>query len=485
MTPTEIKQLLNAIEEDLPVSRWQVDGVPVWPIFRIWFVFAHDEFAGAVERAGGGRIAAGARVLSQLGRGIGQYVKATVGDREHRESGGLAAAVFFTQTTCRVFQVEGRWYDQFCEPVCELLDQRGYRSLLLEHAPRDEYRVPRSRDSQFVQPELSLISLANDLARLRPVPGERELATYFAKHHPGLTISFDGVRRRVHTIRPYARYFKRQLERSRAKIGFVVNYYDLPAMAFTLACRELGIPSVDIQHGGQGDLHLAYSNWRNLPPTGYSVLPTMFWCWSETEAVTIRAWSEPVARWHRPVVAGNLVLGKFMRDDDPMVQRFDREVAAKTGATNILITLRPRGGMPPLLRAAIDAAPASWTWWIRLHPAMLDERSAVDAAVATVRDRVVVDEATRLPLYAVLRHMDAHVTEISSVVLEADQFGVPSVLCHPTGVEYYASLVRSAVGAFTAVEIVETLHVQCARELPRIPVSTIDLETLSRLVEEA
>ena len=108
----------------------------------------------------------------------------------------------------------------------------------------------------------------------------------------------------------------------------------------------------------------------------------------------------------------------------------------------------------------------------------------VDQALAGYRDRrIVVDEATRLPLYALLRHMNVHLTEISSTVLEADQFGVPSVLCHPTGVDYYAPLARGAIGAFTAPDIVAAIETQLKRRLSRRAVATIGADRLAALVE--
>ena len=484
MTPARIREILTTMESSLPVADWNVDGVPVWPVFRIWFVFAHDEFVARAAVESKTLLEASTDRLTSLARGLGHFLGAAISDHQHHQATGRADVAFFTHTTCRVFQADGRWYDQFCEPITEMLDERGFSSALFEHAPRNQYRVPRSRRSQLVQPMMSAIALGNSLLpSSRLMPGEREIAAYFAAHLPELVLDLQTVRQRVHAIPRYARYFSRKLARVRPRVAFVVNYYDVAAMAFIFACRQLGIPTVDLQHGVQGELHLAYSSWTSVPPTGYALLPTVFWCWSEADAATIRAWSEPVARWHRPLVAGNLIVAKFMRDEDALVQTFDRDVRSKAGTANILVTLRPGAGLPPLIRAAIEASPTTWTWWIRLHPAMLDERPAIDAALAElIGSRVVVEEATRLPLYALLRVMDCHLTEISSTVLEADQFGVPSVLCHPTGVEYYASVVRVAVGAFTAHEIVTALAAQLDLDLPRLPVVAIDGERLVRLV---
>src|SRR5207253_11421849 len=100
------------------------------------------------------------------------------------------------------------------------------------------------------------------------------------------------VRKRVRWIRRMASFFRPRLERLRPSLAFVVNYYDARCMALILACRELGIRSVDIQHGVQGELHGAYGSWRRVPAGGYAVLPSIFWCWSGDEARTLRAWTD-------------------------------------------------------------------------------------------------------------------------------------------------------------------------------------------------
>ena len=79
----EIRALLNAIEAELPVGDWQLDGVPVWPVFRIWFVFAHDPFAAA-HQARQSKLAAVARI----GRNVARYADAAWRDRTHRDRGG-------------------------------------------------------------------------------------------------------------------------------------------------------------------------------------------------------------------------------------------------------------------------------------------------------------------------------------------------------------------------------------------------------------
>ena len=79
-------------------------------------------------------------------------------------------------------------------------------------------------------------------------------------------------------------------------------------MAFNLSCRRFGIPSIDIQHGVQGDYNAGYGRWLRVPVAGYELLPSIFWCWSKDEADSIEKWSQKVQASHKAIVGGNLFL---------------------------------------------------------------------------------------------------------------------------------------------------------------------------------
>ena len=77
-----------------------------------------------------------------------------------------------------------------------------------------------------------------------------------------------------------------------------------------------------------------------------------------------------------------------------------------------------------------------------------------DLKAAGFADPVLV-AATDIPLYALLRHMHAHVTHSSSTVLESREFGMPSVVTSAYGVEFFHSQVDDAylAPAFDAAAI--------------------------------
>jgi hypothetical protein len=228
-----------------------------------------------------------------------------------------------------------------------------------------------------------------------------------------------------------ARYFESTIRTANARIGFVVEYYGLQGMAFVLACRRAGIPVVDLQHGLQGTVHFAYAQWHDIPLTGHPLLPDVFWVWSEAEAAVIRAWAPPSGA-HRALVGGN-----------PWLEDFDRghrdESAADPGtpARRVLYTLH---GMETdaeldLIGSYLSGSPAEWTWWVRPHP-------TVPGGGARLRGS---DRRATAPLPDLLREADVHVTSHSSVVLEAEALGVPSVITSTVGQEVFADQISRAV----------------------------------------
>lgn len=470
MKPSEVIAFINCIEERFPVDQWQVDGLLIWPLLRIELCFRLDDFIVSSEAKPSRSL--WTKVYGVAG-GWGKYLGAFLADHGHNESkdASAAGAVFLSHTTCRTFPVAGEWYDAFCAPVAELLETLGLSRYVFEYAPRDEYRIPRRDRSRFIQPQLSWLAVRNQLMwpDARRFEGEesfREFAEFFRRSCPGVAPPDPvRVRKRASLIRATADYFKARLKRLSPRIGFVVTYYTNVGMAFCLACRELGIPSVDIQHGVQGELHPAYGRWHRVPAAGYDLLPSRFWCWSGDDARVISEWSGSVCRWHEPFVGGNPLLGLFQQDDNELVRQFDRRILSITPqeppSLKVLVTLQTGRGVPELLREVMAAAPPSWFWWVRLHPAMMAEREAIrDRLGEFPAHRMNLDDATELPLYALLRHVDVHLTESSSTVIEADRFGVPSVICHETGEELFAGLVAagSARVAYSRSDVLDAVE---------------------------
>lgn len=496
MISSDIIRLITELEHEFPVEQWRVDGIRIWPLVRIklygyLYAFRIDaENRQRNESEGLGLVASrGASAVS----GLGRYLRACLADFRHNRRARDAADIAFLSDGVSYALVDGEWYEKFCDPLIARLEQRSMRCFLM--SPLREYFVPRHSPSMFVQPFVDL-AIARALVRsrlpgasLRNLPRFEQFCAGLATRDLGiplgrvLTIGQDAAR-----LRSVASYYKKQLERLRPKAAFIVSYYSIDGMAFNLACHELGIPAVDIQHGAEGDLNPAYGQWHKVPPEGYALLPAVFWCWSETEAAAIRRWNGAVRDRHNAVVGGHPWLMLWQGGRAPFVARYDQEMRTRkaTGSyrRHILVTLQyglaDESVLAPVLEA-VRTAPRDWCWWVRLHPCMPGEREAIRRMLRERgSDRVELDAASDLPLYALLRHMDAHVTHSSYTVVEADAYGVPSVVFSAYGAELFSEQIAS--GAVTVAEngtalsraIEQSLARRAAGNAPAHPQADVD-----------
>ena len=141
------------------------------------------------------------------------------------------------------------------------------------------------------------------------------------------------------------------------------------------------------------------------------------------------------------------------------------------------MTLQPQYGLPgwdnnlpDWFIHAVKHSPDHWEWWFRLHPQMYKGRYDDEAQnlisilqQSQLLDKVEIDRSTQLPLYALLRHCDVHVTGHSSSVIEADQFGIPSIVTHINGAHYYQDQINHGliVTAFTESELLGAIRSLC------------------------
>ncbi|MEX2269884.1 MAG: hypothetical protein WD690_00340 [Vicinamibacterales bacterium] len=468
--------LLGELETRFPVHEWTVDSVRVWPIARMhlyYGFFEHQYFANRPARAGLIKLADLPRVGLRIAKSAWRYVSSSVTDfRNTHHRNHPHDAVFLNYQTYMT-PLNGRWYSRVCDPFVEQLSARGWSSFMLTGGY--EYATPRLTKSRFIQPHLVFHRLLGMIDRRRGEPSpllrELEAAAKVSGLFSASFVLLDPVARHARQIRAISRYFKRVLAEVRPKLVLVTCWYATESMACLLACSELGIPSVDIQHGSQ-EFHVAYDRWTRVPPGGYELLPTCFWCWSEAEASVIRAWAGPLSV-HTPIVGANLFLERWVVGQDEVVRAYDRILTGlkepSKGKVQILYTLN--GSTKEEINTIVEIIEAvnksglESHFWIRLHPIALDQRGRVRRTLEQHGLRNVdVDNATTLPLYAILRHMDVHITEFSSVVIEAQALGVPSVTGEQ-GVIWFPNQVATgwAVMARSIAEWVSGIRLQLDR----------------------
>ncbi|MEO5740825.1 MAG: hypothetical protein ABIS29_09560, partial [Vicinamibacterales bacterium] len=411
----DFMNLLGELESRFPVDEWMVDSVRVWPVARIhlyYGFFEHQYFAGRPVRAGIVKVADLPGLGRRIGRSALRYLHCSLTDfRNTHRRNGRHDAVFLNYNTYMT-RLNGRWYSRVCDPLVEQLSEKGLSSLMLTGGY--EYSTPRFTKSRFIQPHLvmhRLLGMARKRPRRHPRAMLREIESH-AKETGLFSESFSLIAPVEHHTRQIigiARYFKRVLARVRPKVVFVTCWYGTESMACLLACNELGIPTIDIQHGSQ-DFHVAYDRWNRVPAAGYQLMPTFFWCWSESEASIIRNWAGALPV-HQPIVGGNPFLERWIAGNDETVRAYDEVLTSlkqpSKGKVQILYTLN--GSTKDEIKTiaaiveAVNRSGIESHFWIRLHPIALDQKALVQGALEEHGLRNVdVENATVLPLYAIL-----------------------------------------------------------------------------------
>jgi hypothetical protein len=442
MTRREVMDLINAFERLFPVGEWTLRGIRIWPLLRISLATAlYRQSTGAGRSTG---------KISRRITGFAAGIRALVSDMTHNASERKRSdVVFLTNSLCRTRLSEG-WYDRICGPFAEQFDRMGWSSLVLEATGDYVFRLPRASASVLIQPRIDTAYGVDFLSALadrgdgalfrRPdwlefvrICGEKGVASALP---PARSLV-----RSVSRIRRLSVMFRRMLRRIRPRLGMVEYYYGVNGMAFISACRSLGIPCVDIQHGVQGGLHAAYGNWANIPAEGYELLPDHFWCWTLRDAENIEGWTgrTPGSPHHHAVAGSNLWIERWNRSETG-----NAETGPESGK-EILFTLQTGVEPASWVFEAMEHSPADWLWRVRLHPGMASRREEIRAMFVRrcPGARVELDEATDRPLFHWLNRVAVHVTSWSSAALEAEAFGVATVLTHANGGEIFSELVAS------------------------------------------
>lgn len=479
MTNEELLAMLVACEARHAVETFELEGMHVWPLVRYEVMNNNLEI---FARAATSVPAAGR--LSQRAHDARRWATALVDDRSHNDLSPRKREVLFYSDGVSFVKLGQRWVERYCDPLADALEADGVSSLML--TPLHHYYRPRHRDSVFIQPLLDAVSTTSALTkRLRPIAPASELdaaLTDLRSTKPSLRVpSVKDLTFIARSVRGFARTFKALLRLTQPRLVVMPCYYGAERMAMVLAARELGIPSVDIQHGVSGRGHWAFGQWWKVPVGGYDLLPDWFWCWRDEDAADIEAWAGKTHGAHRAIVGGNPIV-EFFRAGDRVVRDLVERARSLTSASKktVLVTLNglETEAQCDALAQVVAECQSTTTFWLRLHPVRRGSQPLLLARLAARGAHAFeMNEVSELPLLALLQVADLHVTEGSSSVLEAIDCGVPSVLTSREHLSTYGTV------DVELLSVVETPHAlsSLVRSAPRLLERRLHANT--RLVE--
>jgi hypothetical protein len=449
-TNTQVLEIVNIIEREFPVNSIVYRGIKAWPFIRLLIV-EQLVLPGSEKqkKIRGFRRNTSWRKLRWSYRSRNEEKKkwkaygACQNDRllQHCD------AVLLSETARRNQRMKDCYVNRCIDPYRFYLERTGKKAVTLEYVNSDgnmgkpcsevyNFHL-HSLDAEFGLAKKDFFRTLIGRASVA-VPQLKALNVFFTvRFKIDLFLNEDYVSWRMDRVIAYKEVLKVLLGKLRPKNLFLVCFYSDITFASVLACRELGIRSVELQHGQQGDHHLMYTHWAYLPEEGFEMLPDYFWNWGTTSSERISKWSGN--KVHKTVAGGNAWIPfwkenyRSQKDHD---LRKELDLLAK-GRRKVLFTLQPvTDPIPSFILRAIHNTEKDCYWMIRLHPAMKNKEVEI---ITLLHEAGVSDYdmsvATKADLYELLLATDIHLTLWSSVAYEAYEFGVRTIIAHRNGYE--------------------------------------------------
>lgn len=433
--------LVAELERRFPVTRWRRGDLDLWPLARgslyldmYWRRFG----APPLQRTPWLPLRVGSRLLRPL-----TNLWHSRDDLRHVLLRPRRADVAFLGDGVSLDYVCGSWRDRFGEPLMATLEERGRSTFLMQGGGLRRQPWLRPAFMANLAEAWGWLLSARRGAPLE-LPGHAEVLSFLA--HEGVeapSFTRPALTRRAAEVDGSATVFAWILGMVRPRLAFVVNYYSGLGPAFVLACRRRGVLCIDLQRAPLQGSPMAY-DWLALPAAGYSVLPDVFWSWTEEDAATVARWALPPR--HRAVHGGHTQLADTAVGA-PAVQwgGFERE---------ILVALQPIDGHATewaALADLIEAAPRSWRWWLRRHPASTPQQDALFGRLLSLSQENVTVTGAAAPLHTLLPHMSVLVSLNSGAALEAAMFEVPALFLSAEACATFGALIERGAAAVSDV----------------------------------
>jgi hypothetical protein len=183
---------------------------------------------------------------------------------------------------------------------------------------------------------------------------------------------------------------------------------------------------MDLQHGVQGTMHLAYAKWPLRIASKSMFIPTHFWVWDKFNKAIISSWKID----HENIIVG---YNKWVAD---RISKSTKEI--------LLFTAQPIDNcIPYLLIESIRKYTGDKKWYLRLHPHQISQINEFEKLLQReeILDKVNIREASLMPLTDVLSKTHIHITCFSSVSIEAFYFGTPTIFIDERGSQTFKQMI--------------------------------------------
>jgi hypothetical protein len=441
MNREEFMNFINWLELNTPVTSWMVNGIHIWPLLRIKMYFENLKKNFHVINVSNYRN--NSKILERINnRRFSLFIK-------NPRQNHVCECLFVTNTICNK-EILNKYVNIYTDPVIEKLKSKGKECIVLEQENILKYSPMPQGKRFYINQDINDFYKNFKFNKIEVSCQQVEkIIVILTRKNFLKTASFIinnfGMMKFLYDFK----YFENLLTQVKAKFVYFTCYYG-EKMAFVAAARKMGIQTIDLQHGVQGDYHAAYGGWENVPDTGYLMLPDLFSVWSSQEKDSIIAWSSNLkCQSHGAVVEGNPWLN-IWKGSNSFTKHYDelfaKEFSADKGRKRLLFTHQDASLWPEWFPNALQKVSSDTDIFFRLHPGSKGELPYWRKYFNKIGlENIILRRATYWPLLALIRNMDIHVTCHSTCVIEAAALGIQSVVITEDGKMYFKKQIQEGM----------------------------------------
>jgi len=409
-------------------------GVDCWPVLR-------NTYMSLVSHGKPQRNGAATPVLSVLSA-FNQLVKLYF-------SSGKTHSIVLTDYKYQA-RLNGVSYFKDASVIKELLTSSGDQcQILTQSVPRKKDGCKQSNSIFFLTALSVVISRMLMMLDFRKVIGVY-LANFFDNEELGCTgssksVDMRRVEQNIYFVIVASFLFRVLLKKIKPKKCFIICYYSSLGMALCVACRRLGVETVDIQHGVSGLNMRAYGQWGGFPKRAinFNTLPQTFYCWAQSDVLAINSWADE-GEYHQAVLTGS-IWRQYTVEYPPekILTEVQLEKEVRDYRKVVLFSARSTE-LPALIMQLMVEAPRDYFFILRLHPDVVDgDICVLDEKLRLMKAGFSLTKSTISSIYADLQLADIHITEWSAVVYDAYFEKLPSIVISDVGKDYFEALIES------------------------------------------
>lgn len=444
MTRKEAVDILNQFEAKHPVEKWVVDGVHVWPVIKInlFFLFLKKIDIRYREKDDSSEAHNKNNLIMKAYRLLNSsfLLFCLIFSKNIKKP-----TVLCVENNANRSIYQGDYINRLFFPIAKYLRNK-YPEFLIKYfnGSQGEGTYPKDEAIMFTGKYFHIIGLIHLFRKSEvTLPQYEKFNKEFGKM--GLNIIdddqfFKNTLSMVKNINQIKYLTKLIIRKKNVKMIFELCYYSQPSYGVNVAAKELGVKTVEIQHGGMGPEHIAYSGWSKFPIAGYEVMPSTIWLWSEVDCELVDMWIKK-QNYHAYILGGNPWITYLIED---YKQNIDKILEGNK--KKILYTLQSHS-IDKYILETISQTCHDFQWFIRLHPRKLNAKKTIlqqltDFGVETM---VEIDISTNMPLPILLSKIDLHISAFSGSISEAAMLNKLTIIIDEIGVSSYQKYIDTGM----------------------------------------